>query len=271
MFESAHQIFFILGLLGFLGAHLLYIASLRADIDLYHLKSFKGVFGVVLMLGLLVLVTTYFEAKGNANYQGLLRLAVPIYSIVLGSLVVCSANQKTSSNTGGVLLFSGALLFMLSDMLIALGAFSSSINFMGVGFRSALIMFTYILAQFLIVRGLLAKRKTHPCSFRIMIQYKDKQFNTPNDYFRHLLEVNNMPDVLSSFKEETIEVEGERLHLRTLTANANRPTVVFYQELLHMLCAMRSFFICCMRGASMLLELTLGDTARAEEKGETIL
>ena len=36
-----------------------------------------------------------------------------------------------------------------------------------------------------------------------------------------------MPDVLSSFKEETIEVEGERLHLRTLTANANRPTVVF--------------------------------------------
>lgn len=159
MFESTHQIFFILGLLGFLGAHLLYIASLRADIDRYHLKSFKGVFGVVLMLGLLVLLTTYFEAKGNANYQGLLRLAVPIYSIVLGSLVVCSANQKTSSNTGGVLLFSGALLFMLSDMLIALGAFSSSINFMGVGFRSALIMFTYILAQFLIVRGLLAKEE----------------------------------------------------------------------------------------------------------------
>jgi len=157
LFESAHKIFFVLGLLGFLSAHFMYISCLGKTIDFRQLKSFKGQLGTALMVGLLVLLMTYFELKGNSTYTGFLRIAVPMYSIVLGFLVVLSANQLNSKTPSGILLFSGALLFMLSDMLIALSKFSSSLNFMSDGLRSFFIMLTYILAQLLIVRSLSTK------------------------------------------------------------------------------------------------------------------
>ncbi|MEC9221702.1 MAG: alpha/beta fold hydrolase [Bacteroidota bacterium] len=78
-----------------------------------------------------------------------------------------------------------------------------------------------------------------------MLNYKGYQFNTPNDYFTHLLEENGMPNILSDFAEETITVGGVSVHLRVLRTNKDVPTVVFipgtatyamcYAEFLHAL------------------------------------
>ncbi|RCL64566.1 MAG: alpha/beta fold hydrolase [Bacteroidetes bacterium] len=78
-----------------------------------------------------------------------------------------------------------------------------------------------------------------------MLDYKGHQFNTPNDYFTHLLEENGMPNILGDFIEETIQVGGVSVHLRVLRKNEDAPTAVFipgtatyamcYAEFLHAL------------------------------------
>lgn len=78
-----------------------------------------------------------------------------------------------------------------------------------------------------------------------MLDYKGHQFNTPNEYFTHLLEENGMPNILSDFAEETITVGGLSVHLRVLRTNEDAPTAVFipgtatyamcYAEFLHAL------------------------------------
>ena len=60
-----------------------------------------------------------------------------------------------------------------------------------------------------------------------MLVYKGHQFNTPNDYFKHLLEENGMPSILSDFTEETIKVGGLSVYLRVLRTNEDAPTAVF--------------------------------------------
>ena len=60
-----------------------------------------------------------------------------------------------------------------------------------------------------------------------MMEYKGQNFASPDEYFKYLLQENDMPDVLSCFEEENIDVEGSRLHLRVLRSNIKAPTVVF--------------------------------------------
>ena len=152
--QSGDSSYFILGLCAFLAAHLLYISAMRKSLGLGNANRLRGVVTLVAVLGLTILLAFYFEREGNAAYEGLVRAAVPIYSVVLGVMVLAAAHQSGADERYAVLLFSGALLFMFSDLVIALRAFSNALAFLSKPTISGIIMTTYILAQFLIIRGM---------------------------------------------------------------------------------------------------------------------
>ena len=108
------------------------------------------------VLVLTILLVFYFEREGSEAYSGVVRYAVPLYSSVLALMVLAAAHQGSGSERYSILIFSGALLFMFSDLFIALRAFSNALAFLSASITSGIIMATYILAQFLIIRGMVS-------------------------------------------------------------------------------------------------------------------
>ena len=157
LFQSEHATYFVLGLCAFLLAHVLYISAMRLGFESSGANLRRRIVTLIAVASLIVLVVIYFEREGNALYTGVLRFAVPLYALVLGMMVVVAACQGRGNERHAVLIFSGALLFMFSDLTIALGAFSGALDFFSESTRSGVIMATYILAQFLIIRGMVAQ------------------------------------------------------------------------------------------------------------------
>jgi len=84
-----------------------------------------------------------------------MKIPVLLYAILLTTMVLVSIfrDGKTTSQSFW-LVFIGALLFMISDSLIAINKFINPLPWSGVQ-----IMLTYLTAQALIVHGLIAHPK----------------------------------------------------------------------------------------------------------------
>lgn len=146
MFQKT-EIFFIGGLIAFLTGHLLYMISYR---QLRYADSVEGLlttqkirlaFPIVLAgTGLVVVLLPHL---------GALKIPVMIYALVL-SVMVIQALFRTgfTSKRSFVLIFSGAVFFMISDSLLAINKFMQPVPM-----AALLIMATYMTAQFLIVEG----------------------------------------------------------------------------------------------------------------------
>ena len=156
LFQSDSPYYFILGLGAFLIALVLYIWAMRQGFEFGVANRRRRIVTLVAVLVLSILLVFYFEREGSEAYSGLVRFTVPVYSLVLSLMVLASAHQGSGNERYSTLLFSGALLFMFSDLVIALGAFSNALVFLPKSAHSGIIMATYILAQFLIVRGMVA-------------------------------------------------------------------------------------------------------------------
>ncbi|MBX2965595.1 MAG: lysoplasmalogenase [Cyclobacteriaceae bacterium] len=143
------DLYFMLGLGSFLLAHVFYIFVFRQFCNedqtnsLQGLKRIRFAFPIVLFgTGLMIIL---YPTLGN--------LAVPVllYAGVL-TLMVLNAlfrfGRTTSSSFAYV--FGGGILFMISDSVLAINKFLEPVNHAGIW-----IMLTYIVAQFLIVKGLL--------------------------------------------------------------------------------------------------------------------
>jgi uncharacterized membrane protein YhhN len=146
--------FFMFGLASFLIAHVAYIFSYRrarhgsadsAD-PLDNVRKLRMAFPVLLAgVGLVAVLYPTLE-----NF----RFPVTVYALVIQVMVINAVfryGRTTPLSFWAVL--SGALLFMISDSLIAVNKFYAPLA--GAGFW---IMVTYLAGQFLIVRGLLAHR-----------------------------------------------------------------------------------------------------------------
>jgi len=142
MFVDRAANFFIGGLIAFLLAHIMYIL-----IFLKHGRQHKikpAFIGLVLIyaIGLLYVL-----------YDGLGDMLVPVivYMTAILIMVVSASQRKGSvSKISFVLVFLGALFFMVSDSILALNKFYQPIPY-----SSILIMSTYASAQYLIVMGIL--------------------------------------------------------------------------------------------------------------------
>jgi uncharacterized membrane protein YhhN len=144
MFESSQPLFFIFGLISFLIGHIFYI--------FYFGKITAGP-GKIGKQNLLILmpVIIYVFVLLNVLYPSLKELKIPVtvYAIVLGGMLSMALWQRQKIDKKIALFFiAGATSFVVSDSLLAFNKFYQPISQAGF-----FIMFTYCLAQYLIVMG----------------------------------------------------------------------------------------------------------------------
>jgi uncharacterized membrane protein YhhN len=149
LYEKEYSMFFIFGLLSFLVAHIFYIVAYRqhrfedTGDKLHGIQKIRFAFPIILAgTGLVVIL---YPVLGD------LQIPVVIYALVLTIMVVQALFRlHRTSDASFWMVFMGAVLFMLSDSILAINKFLGAISF-----ASFWIMSSYILAQFLIVQGLL--------------------------------------------------------------------------------------------------------------------
>jgi uncharacterized membrane protein YhhN len=148
MLQANDELFFMLGLGAFLVAHLFYILAYRqhqiedTTNELQGLQKIRFAFPIILS-GTGLVVILYIRLGG-------LKIPVLVYAAVLTWMVLVALFRfgKTTS-ASFAMVFGGAILFMISDSLIAINKFLELLPMAGLW-----IMITYIAAQYLIVTGL---------------------------------------------------------------------------------------------------------------------
>ena len=145
--------FFVFGLIAFLLGHVTYIFVYRqhrnetSQEELRSIQRLRLAFPIVLAgTGLVVILYPHL---------GALQVPVMVYAIVITVMTINALFRYGKTNTTSFfMVFSGAILFMMSDSLLAIGKFIEPIYLSGFW-----IMLTYIGAQYLIVQGLIVHRK----------------------------------------------------------------------------------------------------------------
>lgn len=140
--------FFVLGLASFLLAHVLYITisskflkKISTSKIVLHSLPFLATLGVLMYI----------------IYPNLGELLIPviIYGIVISVFGVVTflvyTNEKSTEN---LWLFLGAIIFILSDSVLAINKFYEASEVLGIT-----IMITYIIAQYLICKAMIVKTK----------------------------------------------------------------------------------------------------------------
>jgi uncharacterized membrane protein YhhN len=136
--------YFIPGLICFLLTHILYAVYFikTANKNGWYLKKQPL---------LLLPVFAYSTSLVWLLYPGLKQLTVPvtIYAFIISVMMATCINlYKQINRSAYTYFFTGACFFVLSDSLLAVDKFYQSFSFAGI-----IIMVTYVLAQYLIVKG----------------------------------------------------------------------------------------------------------------------
>lgn len=142
MFQVKNELFFILGLSAFLLAHIFYILFFHF-IRLKEKIPFNSIFLLVVIVYYVILMSWL------SPYLGALTLPVRVYGIVI-SLMGMMAMHMTGlqQKKAGWSMLAGAVLFVLSDSVLAVNKFYQSFEAAGI-----VIMLTYGAAQYFIAKG----------------------------------------------------------------------------------------------------------------------
>jgi len=149
LMQKSDENFFMFGLGAFLVAHLFYILTLRqhrlenSPEALHGLQKIRFAFPIVLAgTGLVTILYSHLEG---------LKIPVMVYAAVITFMVLNALFRFGRTNTKSfAMVFGGAILFMMSDSLIAVDKFLEPIPLAGFW-----VMSTYISAQFLIIKGII--------------------------------------------------------------------------------------------------------------------
>ena len=148
LFTDRGDIFFQLGLLGFLLAHASYIL---AYVHRGYFDNAKVAWVGLLLVVYAVLVYLYI-ADGLGDQQPY----VIAYMFILILLVLVALLRKSYVSRRSYLwVLAGAMLFMLSDSLLAVNTFKTAIPYAGIA-----IMLTYAMAQWFLVHGAIEQDAT---------------------------------------------------------------------------------------------------------------
>lgn len=155
MFASKGELYFIIGLVLFLTAHVLYICLFGKQVQSKESKR-----KIWFYIGL-ACVVCYLFVMLWVLYPGLgaLKIPVTVYAVVISTMLLMTIKGLLQwKSPAGYYIFAGAVCFVTSDSLLAFDKFYQPIpqaNFN--------IMSTYLAAQFLIVFGILVlNKKQHP-------------------------------------------------------------------------------------------------------------
>lgn len=135
---------FLAGLASFAMAHILYIILMARKVDSTWRKRWWRILPLLLYFGILMsfLVPAILESEEKKPF---------LYPVIFYAFILLAMGKSALlRNTTCAWTWLGALLFIISDSMIAWNMFVDSIPLAPV-----LIMFTYISAQLLIVKGLL--------------------------------------------------------------------------------------------------------------------
>lgn len=149
MMYSGDFLYFILGIFSFLVAQVVYIFLFLRTINLSGKKPFLKKkpmwFMPYMAFGLVVYIALF------PQLDAALRIAILVYMVAILIMSAMALNRYGNGHPVSFsLVFTGSLLFVISDTLIAINRFLIAIPYEGL-----LIMTTYIAAQYLIMRGLL--------------------------------------------------------------------------------------------------------------------
>lgn len=150
MFE-AKPIYFIIGLGSFLIAHIFYI------LGMFVFPRFKeGILTTHWWIAIPMIAYSAFLLYFLLPALGDMTIPVVVYSIVILLMGLSAINMfnRTSPEAAQLLMF-GAILFIFSDSVIAINKFRYEA--LQIPFPRLVIMFTYILGQFLIVESVRTK------------------------------------------------------------------------------------------------------------------
>ena len=142
MFDSFNKNIFLIGLLAFLFAHLIYIRffSLVRMGEKIKLKP-----------GFILLVVVYYSGLIYLLFNDLHDMKIPVlvYGIVISIMFLLALHMLFIKNKeAGKLMMFGALLFIASDSILAVNKFYEPFEYAGIA-----IMLTYGIAQLLITLG----------------------------------------------------------------------------------------------------------------------
>ena len=149
MIPSNNPLFFIGGLVSFLVAHLFYtklfttISPLSKNIIK---KNPIWIMGIILFLTAFL---SYLVPKIDAS----LKIPVIAYALIICTMLISTLNLKEKIGIRPHnMIVAGAILFVLSDSILAINKFDPT--FRGMTFMHALVMITYISAQGFIIHGI---------------------------------------------------------------------------------------------------------------------
>jgi len=149
---------FIIGLICFLIAHIIYIILLGKLHPLYYSILFAKPYLILpfVLYGIALITFLYWQSHPQFIKM---QIAVIVYAVVILTMLIMafSCYGKGSKNSF-LMLFSGAVLFVLSDTTIALSKFSHLFTD-NQNIARIIIMLLYGVAQFLIVKGYISMSK----------------------------------------------------------------------------------------------------------------
>lgn len=147
LFADQDEMYFIVGLVAFLVSHVVYIITFSKQLKIRKQKN-KAIFWIgvtVIIVYLLTMLTILLPSLGD------LKIPVFVYALVISTMLLFAFKGfliwKEPANWYILL---GAIAFVSSDSILAFNKFYAPIVF-----SSFLIMITYLIAQYLIVAGIL--------------------------------------------------------------------------------------------------------------------
>ena len=143
--------FFILGLLSFLLAHVLYVLIFRSRLGAIKLDFYTVVCSLV------IIAYYFFFMKFLWPHLGAMRIPVLAYAFVISGMLWMALQLLRSTSSFRWHIVLGALFFVVSDSLLSIQLFYSSFEL-----AHFYVMLTYLLAQFLLVYGILNFRNERP-------------------------------------------------------------------------------------------------------------
>lgn len=147
IFADIAEIYFILGLVSFLIAHITYCVLFNKQIigEIQINKVLFGLGSLVIAFYLTAIILLLMPNLGD------LKIPVIVYAAVISTMLLFAFNGYLIwKKPGALYIFLGAITFVISDSILAFDKFNAPIEK-----SSFFIMLTYLVAQYLIVVGII--------------------------------------------------------------------------------------------------------------------
>ncbi|WEK21505.1 MAG: lysoplasmalogenase [Candidatus Pedobacter colombiensis] len=153
IYAAKDESYFMFGLCAFLLCHIFYIRAFYLDFKSAPELDKKGA-RIAILLCAIVAISFYFYLR---PHLGVMKLPVMVYILAISMMMMMASfrNLRVNSPSFKLILF-GAMVFLLSDSILAYNKFVQHIDHSGTW-----IMATYMIAQYLITIGAVERKLIH--------------------------------------------------------------------------------------------------------------